>query len=163
MRMARMGRAIDWSDLAALGEGALGGAVGTAAFTGWMKGAQRVGLLGELPPRKITRAALNKVNPGGGRSKTTLDLATAAMHLGFGVGTGAMFGVLSRRLGVRVPGVVQGAVWGSMVWAASYAGWVPALDIMPPPQKDRPDRPWVMFLGHLVFGGLLGAIAGRSK
>jgi uncharacterized membrane protein YagU involved in acid resistance len=156
-----MGRAISWRDFAALGEGAVGGAVGTAAFTGWMKGAQRTGLLGELPPRKITRKAVQAATPT--PSKTTIDVATTLTHLGFGVATGALFGVLSRRLHPRVPGVVQGALWGSAVWAASYAGWVPALDLMPPPHKDRPDRPVVMFLGHLIFGGLLGAIAGRRK
>jgi uncharacterized membrane protein YagU involved in acid resistance len=125
-----------------------------------MKGAQRAGLLGELPPRKIARKALASA---GEPSKTAIDVATVVSHLGFGLATGALFGVISRRLHPRVPGAVQGAVWGSVVWAASYAGWVPALDIMPPPQKDRPDRPWVMFLGHIIFGGLLGAIAGRSK
>lgn len=153
-----MGRAIGWSDLAGLGEGVLGGAVGTAAFTGWMKGAQHIGLLGELPPRKITREVLDKVSAP---SKTTIEWATAATHLGFGVGIGALFGVVSRKLGVRVPGAVQGAVWGSLVWVASYAGVLPALDLMPPPQRDRPDRPVVMFLGHLLFGSILGAIAGR--
>src|SRR5687768_9382276 len=91
LRSAPMGRAINWSDLAALGEGALGGAVGTAAFTGWMKGAQSVGLLGEMPPRKITRKALTKV---GVRSGHTIDLATVFTHLGFGVATGSLFGVL---------------------------------------------------------------------
>lgn len=160
LRSGLMGRAISWSDLAALGEGALGGAVGTAAFTGWMKGAQRVGLLGELPPRKITRKALENV---GVTSPTKIDVATVFTHLGFGVAAGALFGVLSQRLHPKLPGAVQGAVWGSLVWAASYAGWVPALDIMPRPSKDRPDRPWVMFLGHVVFGGLLGAIAGRKR
>jgi hypothetical protein len=155
-----MGRAITWNDLAALGEGALGGAVGTAAFTGWMGGAQRMGLLGEMPPRKITRKAAERV---GIHDRGTINAATVLTHLGFGVATGALFGVLSRRLHPRVPGAVQGALFGSVVWAASYAGWVPALDIMPSPRKDRPDRPWVMFLGHLIFGGLLGAIAGRQK
>lgn len=146
--------------LAALGEGALGGAVGTAAFTGWMKGAQRIGLLGELPPRKIARKALETVTTP---SKPAIELTTALTHLGFGVATGALFGVISKSLHTRVPGYVQGAVFGSLVWLTSYAGWVPALDIMPPPHRDRPDRPWVMWLGHLVFGGLLGAIAGTSK
>jgi uncharacterized membrane protein YagU involved in acid resistance len=157
-----MGRAISWSDFAALGEGALGGAVGTAAFTGWMKGAQRVGLLGEMPPRKIARKALQKTTQP---SSTSIDFATVATHLGFGIAAGALFGVMSRRLHPRVPGAIQGALFGSLVWAASYAGWVPLqlADVMPPPSKDRPDRPWVMFLGHLVFGGLLGAIAGRKQ
>ncbi len=155
-----MGRAISWKDFAAFGEGALGGAVGTAAFTGWMKGAQRAGLLGELPPRKITRKALQTT---GTPSSQKIDAATVFTHLGFGVATGALFGVLSNRLHPRIPGAVQGAVFGSLVWAASYAGLVPALDIMPSPTKDRPGRPWVMFLGHLIFGGLLGAIAGRRK
>ncbi len=156
-----MGRAIDWSDVGALGEGALGGLVGTAAFTGWMKGAQRVGLLGELPPRKIARVALESVTAA--PSKTAVDWTTAVTHLGFGAATGAAFGVISRKLGVPVSPIAQGAVWGGLVWAASYAGWVPALHIMPSPKRDRPGRPWVMFLGHLVFGGLLGAIAGTRR
>lgn len=155
-----MGRAIEWSDFVAASEGALGGAIGTVAFTGWMKAAQRAGLLGELPPRKIARKALEQVTTP---SKPTIELATALTHLGFGVATGALFGALSHRLHPRVPGAAQGAAFGALVWAVSYAGWVPALDIMPNPARDRPDRPWVMFLGHLVFGGILGAIAGNRR
>jgi uncharacterized membrane protein YagU involved in acid resistance len=161
LRLRSMGRAIGWDDFFALGEGALGGAVGTAAFTGWMKGAQRAGLLGELPPRTIARDALQAAV--GRPSSKTVDIATAVTHLGFGVATGAVFGVVARHVHTRIPGALQGAMWGSLVWAASYAGWVPALDILPAPHRDRPDRPWVTFIGHLIFGGLLGAIAARKK
>ncbi len=138
----------------------LGGAAGTAVFTGWMLAAQELGLLGELPPRKITRKALDAVTDAP-KSKAAIDVATAVAHFGYGLGTGALFGLLfrsTRRLGAAP---VQGALFGAAVWAASYMGWIPAVGIMPPPQRDRPDRPVVMFLGHLVFGGILGAVVGR--
>lgn len=152
-----MGRAIRWEDLE---EGALGGAAGTAAFTGLMWGAQRVGLLGELPPRKITRNILEKALDGK-VSPAVVDAATTVTHLGFGVATGALFGTLAGRMKTRVPNVVLGAAFGGLVWVASYAGWAPALDLMPAPRRDRRDRPLITFLGHLLFGGILGALVHR--
>lgn len=152
-----MGRAIRWEDL---GEGVLGGAVGTAAFTGLMLGAKRVGLLGELPPREITRRALEQAT-GEPQPRRLVNVATAISHLAFGVAAGALFAVGARRLQTRVPNTVLGTAFGALVWAASYAGWAPALDLMPKPTEDRPDRPLISFLGHVVFGGVLGALVRR--
>lgn len=145
-----MGRLIRWEDLR---EGALGGATGTAAFTGLMYGAQRVGLLGEMPPRKITRKIMERT------AKTTryVDAATTIAHLSFGLASGVLFAAITHRVRTKVPRVVLGMGFGAAVWAASYAGWAPALGLMPAPSKDRPDRPIVGFLGHLLFGALLSA------
>ncbi|MBI2395646.1 MAG: hypothetical protein HYV09_39135 [Deltaproteobacteria bacterium] len=164
-----MGRRIGWrrigwrrigpEDLAALGDGALGGAVGTAAFTGWLFGAQKAGLVGELPPRNVTRSALER-GVGEPLPERTVDVAASIAHLGFGVGVGALFGAIAHGLHARVPNVVLGAGFGALVWVASYAGWVPALDLMPRPDEDRRDRQWVNFVGHLLFGGILGVMTG---
>jgi hypothetical protein len=45
----------------------------------------------------------------------------------------------------------------------SYQGWIPALGIMPPASEDRPDRPRVMLLAHLVYGAILGNIVARRS
>lgn len=153
-----MGRAIRWEDLE---EGAFGGAAGTAAFTGLMWGARRAGLLGEMPPRKITRNVLEKTLEGKVPS-SLVNATTTVTHLGFGVATGMLFGALSRRMKTRVPNVVLGAAFGGLLWVASYAGWAPALDLMPAPHRDRRDRPLINFLGHLLFGGILGALVRRK-
>ena len=51
-----------------------------------------------------------------------------------------------------------GVAYGGAVYAGSYMGWIPKVGLMPPPHRDRPDRPVVTFLGHLLFGSVLGAI-----
>ena len=58
----------------------------------------------------------------------------------------------------RVPGWLVGAVYGLGVWAVSYKGWIPALGILPPPERDRPGRPVIMVAAHVVYGLVLGAL-----
>ncbi|MCA1723436.1 MAG: DUF1440 domain-containing protein, partial [Thermomicrobia bacterium] len=89
------------------------------------------------------------------------DALATALHFGFGMGSGALFGLLHRRLPFRVPAALHGMFFASLIWVTSYQGWVPALGIMPPASEDRPDRPRVMFLVHLVYGAILGAIVAR--
>jgi hypothetical protein len=135
--------------------GALGGAAGTLVMSAVMEGARRAGLLGRHPPELITAAALDAADaPREGGTQAAL---AALAHLGFGVLAGALFGPLDRRL--RAPGgpVARGVAYGSLIWAVSYAGWVPALGILPPPGRDRPGRPATMLVAHWVYGAVLGA------
>lgn len=132
--------------------GAVAGTVATFPMSGAMAMASRGHLLGEPPPRKITRAALERVAPRAVSREVPLDVATAAAHLGFGAAMGALYAVV---LGGRRPSVVSGVVFGTAVWAVSYAGWVPAAGIMPAPSDDRPGRPSSMLVSHWVFGAAL--------
>ncbi len=151
-------------DLRAVADGALGGGAGTVAMSALMLAARRAGLTGQLPPERITAAALEGAGlEAGARDERALDLLTVGAHLGFGAGVGALFGVLRRRL--RPPGAapLQGIVFGALVWLVSYRGWVPALGILPPPERDRPGRPATMILAHLVFGAVLGLVVERRR
>lgn len=131
--------------------GAASGIAATAVMTVGLAGAKAVGLLGEPPPRKLTRRILGRLGVRLGR--TTLDATTLLSHFGYGAACGALYGVGVRRRA----GVGSGALFGLAVWAASYKAWIPALGLMPPPAFDRPGRPTVMALAHLLFGGALGA------
>ncbi|HWE62150.1 MAG TPA: hypothetical protein VHB98_10610, partial [Chloroflexota bacterium] len=84
-------------------------------------------------------------------------------HYGFGTLAGALFAVLYRRLRLPLAAPLQGAIYGLLVWTSSYAGWVPALDILPPPQRDRKDRQLTVMVGHLIFGAVLGAYIGHRS
>jgi hypothetical protein len=85
-------------------------------------------------------------------------VVAAIAHLGFGMGAGALFGMLhSKRSGV-LRAALTGAGFGTAVWATSYYGWVPALGLMREPHDDRPFRPTAMVAGHIVYGSVLGAI-----
>lgn len=149
-------------DVQAILDGALGGAVGTVGMSGLMLAADKAGLMGEHPPDKIAGAALDAIGVHD-RDEETQDAVAVVLHLGFGMGCGAIFGVLHRRLPFRVPAVLHGMLFASLIWATSYEGWVPALGIMPPASRDRPDRPRVMFAVHLVYGALLGAVVAHRN
>lgn len=141
--------------------GALGGAFGTAAMSGVMLAAQQAGLMHAQPPEAITAAALNAtgVRP---RNAQTQDVLAGLFHLAFGVGAGSVFGVRHRAGSMRVHPVIGGIAYATLVWAASYQGWVPALGIMPPASRDEPGRPPTMVLAHWVYGAVLGAVIGRG-
>jgi uncharacterized membrane protein YagU involved in acid resistance len=130
--------------------GAVAGTVATLTMSGTMAGAHRAHLLGEPPPRKITRAALRKVAPRAARDPVTVDAATIVTHLGFGASMGAVYALLARR-----PSLASGVLFGTAVWAVSYAGWAPALHVMPWPDRDRAGRPSSMLVSHWVYGATL--------
>jgi len=149
-------------DLRAILDGALGGVVGTAGMSAFMLAAGKAGLMGEQPPDKIARAALDALGVHE-PDKKSQDALASLLHLGFGMGCGALFGLLHRRLPFRAPGALHGMLFACVIWAASYQGWIPGLDIMPPASEDRPDRPRVMLLVHLVYGAILGNIVARRQ
>ena len=122
-----------------------------------MMGARRAGIMGRMPPEKITASFLDRA--GIRRSRKQQDALATAFHFAFGAGGGALYGLALRR--APLPPVLRGMAYGTAIWAVSYLGWVPALGIMPPADRDRRGRQAAMLLGHLVYGGALGALAGR--
>lgn len=140
------------SILSRIASGAVAGVVATVPMSGLMAVAKGAHLLGEPPPKKITRAALRRVTPRAARDSAVIDVASVVAHLGFGAAMGALYSVM---LGRRRPTVLSGAAFGTAVWALSYAGWVPAARIMPMPEHDRPGRPSSMLVSHWVFGASL--------
>ncbi len=136
--------------------GALAGLVATVPMTLTMWGARSAGLLGEPPPRKITRAAMEKASPELARDPDVLNAASLAVHFAFGAGMGSLYAALPQH--AQRSRVTRGLLLGSGIWAASYMGWVPALGIMPRPSEDRPGRPMSMVLAHWVFGATLTTV-----
>ncbi|WP_380167615.1 DUF6789 family protein [Jannaschia sp. R86511] len=149
------GALVDVAAGAALGAGA------TVPMSVLMLTAQRAGLLGTQPPRRVTDAALAGVDRTTSGTvdppEPTRRVLTTLTHLGFGAAAGVPFALLHRRLPARVPSEAVGAAYAVGVWASAYLGWVPALGIMPRADRDRPDRPVSMVAAHLVYGAALGA------
>jgi hypothetical protein len=141
------------------------GVVATTTMTAGMFVLQKAGLLGRMPPRLLTERTLARLGLRRKTSRTSRKLVTALTHYGFGATMGAIFEVGRSALGARhgrapEPVVLgSGVAFGTLVWAASYMGWVPAAGLMPRPSQDRPGRPTSMVLAHWIFGGTLGALA----
>jgi hypothetical protein len=139
--------------------GAVAGAVATLPMSALMLLAQRLGLMGTQPPRRITDGALDAIDvdpPERGRR-----LLTAVSHVGFGAAAGVPFPLLHRALAPRTPRPLLGVVYALGVWASAYLGWVPAAGLMPPANRDRPGRPASMIAAHVVYGAVLGTATAR--
>jgi uncharacterized membrane protein YagU involved in acid resistance len=139
--------------------GLVAGTLATFVMSAVMLISKRLGLVGAMPPEKVTAKLLNEA--GIHRSAKEQDAIATALHFGFGAGAGAAFALVAPRpLLVRVP---TGMAYGAAIWGVSYMGWVPAVGIMPAADRDRRDRQAVMLIGHLVFGAALGALVGRRS
>jgi hypothetical protein len=142
--------------------GALAGAIATGPMSAVMLAAKRAGLMGKMPPEKITDRLLDRIG-WGSRSKETQDVLASLLHVGFGAAAGSVFSAVERGLRLPGPPVLLGMLFGAGVRLVSYRGWVPALGIMPPPERDRPGRPQSMLVAHLVCGAALGLLVGRPR
>src|SRR5688572_13116405 len=92
-----------------IARGAAAGSLSTVSMSAVMWGAQQLGLMGQQPPKKITRAALEAVDatPLPEPAENAMSLLA---HLGFGAACGAAF-TAARRVAparIAVPAVVQG-------------------------------------------------------
>ncbi len=133
-----------------------------------MLAATRLGLVREQAPTQITDRLLQRFGLADAVSdEATRDALAAANHVAFGAVGGAGFALLTKRLPRSIPLIPAGMAYALGIWAISYAGWAPALRLMPPPEKDEPARPVLVIAAHLVYGGVLGALtpkrAARGK
>ncbi len=142
------------------------GLVATTTMSAAMLGFQKVGLMGRMPPRKITEHFLAMVGLRRATSRGTRRVLSTLTHFAFGGVCAALFEagreIASIRRGeparprTRAP-LPLGLAFGTAVWAVSYLGWVPSLGIMAPPSRDRFGRPTSMVLAHWVYGATLAA------
>jgi hypothetical protein len=137
--------------------GAIAGTLATVAMSTVMLGALRAGLLGRQPPRLIADAVLDEVP--GRQSEDVHRLGTALVHLGYGAVAGAIHQAAREAAHRPRPAAAWGAGAGASVWALNYVAIAPALGLLEAPQRDRPDRPIVMLVAHLVWGAV-SAIVG---
>jgi len=87
---------------------------------------------------------------GRGLTRTERERGGSAIHWGLGIGAGAVYAVLRRRL--DLVGSAAGTAFGTAFWALMDEGVVPALRLTPGPSAI----PWQTHargcLGHLTFG-----------
>lgn len=149
--------------LRALAAGAGAGAVATLVMTGAMVASERLGLMRRMPPGEISERVVERVQGGEEAPGQVVDLLAPVAHVGFGMAAGSVFGLLSLQVRPPLAPAVQGTLFGVGLWLVSYFGWLPALRLMPPPQRDQPGRQPAMLAAHLVYGGVLGRLAGRRR
>jgi hypothetical protein len=138
--------------------GGRAGLVATAAMSLLMLAAQRAGLTGTLPPRKVADWAARQM-PTSDRPHGEDRQALAGLsHFFFGASAGALYGLATSGLRRIWISAAPGVLYATGVYLVSYLGWMPALNIMPSASDDRAGRVATMLAGHWVYGALLGVL-----
>jgi hypothetical protein len=144
--------------------GAVAGAVATGPMTLFMVAAHRYLPLHQrtsLPPKAITMDLLNRVNLKQHMNRKQRKRATWLAHVAYGTGVGATYGSFSRA--IPLPPPIKGVVFGLLVWASSYLGWLPAFDVSGS-APDQPMRRNLLMIGaHVVWGAVAGPIAAQFE
>ncbi|MGH3091197.1 MAG: hypothetical protein ACRDOG_02535 [Gaiellaceae bacterium] len=156
--------------LGSVGRGLLAGMAGTAAMTlaqeavSWARN-RRSSIAGSLreprtwadapPPAQVARRAANVV--GYRVTKRQVPVLGNAVHLGYGIALGGLYGLAQERL--RLHPLTHGAIFGTAVWGLQYAA-LPALEIYEPIWRYPPGTLAVDLSYHLAYGlGVAGAHA----
>jgi len=139
-----------------LGQTMARGVLATAAMSLFMLATRRLHLLGEPPPRKLSKRFLQSL--GVGPKPAATSMLTTLSHTGFGAAAALPLPALLRRCRTKPGRMAAGALYGAAVWAVMYQGVLPALNLMPRPARDRPGRPTSMLLAHLIYGATLAAL-----
>jgi len=110
-----------------------------------------------LPPRRITTRAAGKASLLRRMDERHRTAVTLAAHFGYGTAVGTALGALAPRGPAKA--AATGAGFGLLVWAVSYLGLMPALDLHPPAHRDTLRRNLLMVAAHLVWGATAGVVS----
>ncbi|NDJ35355.1 MAG: DUF1440 domain-containing protein, partial [Chloroflexi bacterium] len=111
-----------------------------------------------LPPARITAEMADRAELEEHVDEPPEHLAaTGVGHFGYGALGGTVYRLALEP--VALPPLVKGVVFGSVVWALSYLGWLPAFEILPPATRQPTERTLLMIAAHWVYGAGLGLAA----
>lgn len=153
----------------AIVKGALAGFAGTVPMTIFMLATQRFlpkGQHYDLPPELITKDIARKAHVRWHMSKGQILVATLVVHFGYGATMGAIYAPIEKSIPLsfekRIPlaALLQGILFGVLIWAASYFALLPLLGIAESAEKEPVQRNLMMLAAHVIWGSVMGATAG---
>jgi uncharacterized membrane protein YagU involved in acid resistance len=140
-------------------QGALAGFIATAPMTismliGWRFLPRREKY--SLPPRLITEEMTERVGVEHRLDDKKLTGLTLLSHFGYGAAFGAIYALFEQRVPLRSS--LKGALSGVALWAGSYLGWLPVMNILAPATQQPWRRNLLMIIAHVIWGVTLGEV-----
>ena len=136
-----------------LARGTLAGLVGTALMTAAMLPSKQVSMSpGKVAPRQITENLLNRLGVRRHLSRPAFEASWVALHFAYGTVSGVASALGQRAIGRERP-LLAGPVFGTVLWAAGYCGWLPLVGLYPPPTRLPKRQVGAELIAtHLVYG-----------
>jgi hypothetical protein len=139
--------------------GAIAGATGTAVMSATMAVAHAFDMTaGEVPPRKIARNLDKALGVDDELPEPVFEANWIAQHFAYGTAAGIVYALIRKRLRIAEP-VPSGPLFGGVLCALGYAGWLPAVGLYPPPHAQPKRRIGMLILSHIVYGTVTAATA----
>ena len=138
--------------------GALSGAGGTLVLSGLREALGRFGLVFETAPMQVVDRVEELGFAEEGFSPTAHRALSVAAHCAYGVGTGAVLGLLRREAGGPAQEAAVGSALGMLVWGAGWASWLPLTGVHSPPWTQRTPKVLLPVVDHAVFGATWGVL-----
>lgn len=137
--------------------GALGGVGGTVALSGlrWLLGL--IGLVQETAPEQVVER-LEELELVDEWTATERRLLAVAAHFAYGIGIGAVLGLLRREKGDAAEEVGVGSALGILAWGAGWASWLPLTGVHRPPWMQRTPRVLLPVIDHAFYGAVWGLL-----
>lgn len=135
--------------------GAVSGAGGTLALTGFRKSLNQLNLVHRTAPQKVVDR-LEELGLLKGWSREALRTLMIAAHYGYGVGAGTAFGVLRRERSGLVNEAAVGAALGVLSWGTGWTTWLPLLGSEDAPWGAKTPEVLLPVLDHAVYGAFWG-------
>ena len=144
--------------------GAIAGGIATIPMTLFMLATQRLSSREQsdpLPPEGITREITERTNTDDKVDKRQLLGASLFSHFGYGVAAGTIYSNTARRLPWSP--IIKGSLFGVLIWAVSYLGWLPLGRFDDAATKQPASRNALMIGAHIVWGVATGLITERFE
>lgn len=141
--------------------GALAGLAGTVAISAAMAAAKAAGLMpGELPPRRVGRNVEESLGVRDELPPAAFEASWVGQHFAYGAAAGAAYELARPHVKLPEP-LPSGLVFGALLWAFGYAGWLPATGLYPPPTAEPGRRVGSLLASHLLYGVVTATVARR--
>ena len=138
--------------------GALGGAIGAACMTAVRMLARRGGLIQQMVPEAVEAWVHHHsplALPTRPSQRAVHHVADQAMHVAYGASFGAIYGLLLGRHRATPPMV---GAFGTGVWLLGSFVLLPALKIMRPEWRAKPQEIAVNLATHLLYAAAVGLV-----
>jgi putative membrane protein len=114
-----------------------------------------------LPPEEITDELAERAGMKEHMDKPERVTTALIAHVGYGTAMGTIYPLFAKS--VSFPAMLKGTVFGLGVWAVSYLGLLPVLEMRTTVHHEPLQRNLLLIGAHIIWGATLGITEDTSR